>query len=454
MTESKEHTAPRLDPGFFREAFENVGIGMFIHDENRVVLAFNRAAERITGYARDEILGRDCRSLFHPAVCDSSCGLCRTMEKEEASEGYETQMTRSDGASLWIRMNAFPLGAESGRPLYLVMLTDVTRMHEIEEHVGHAHSFLGITGKSDAIRDTIQIVRNVAETDITVLIMGETGVGKELVASAMHHLSQRRKGPFVKVNCAVLPETLIESELFGHVRGAFTGATSDRIGRFEAASGGTILLDEIGEVSPAFQAKLLRVLQEREIERVGEGRPRKVDVRVVAATNRDLLAEARAGRFREDLYYRLAGAVLRMPPLRERKEDIPLLVSRFISEFNRKYGRGVEGVSHDLMKKMMSHDWPGNVRELYNMLESAYVMCRDRLLTISCLPPGHFPTPPVAEEDGGAEKKERPREEKPEEKQVIQKALEENRYNATATARALGMGRTTLWRKMKKYGLK
>ncbi|MGK7345168.1 MAG: sigma-54 interaction domain-containing protein [Candidatus Nitrospinota bacterium M3_3B_026] len=453
MTESKAPAAPRLDPGFFREVFESVGIGMFIHDENRAVLAFNRAAEQITGYARDEIIGRDCRSLFHPAVCDSSCGLCKAIEKEEASEGYETQMTRRDGASLWIRLNAFPLGSGGGRPLYLVMLTDVTRMHEIEEHVGHAHSFLGITGKSDAIRDTIQIVKNIAETDITVLIIGETGVGKELVASAIHHLSPRKKGPFIKVNCAVLPETLIESELFGHVRGAFTGATSDRIGRFEAASGGTILLDEIGEVSPAFQAKILRVLQEREIERVGEGRPRKVDVRVVAATNKDLLAETRVGRFREDLYYRLAGAEVRMPPLRERKEDIPLLISRFISEFNIKYGRRVEGVSQGLMKKMMSHDWPGNVRELYNMLESAYVMCKDRLLTASCLPPGRFSTVLAGEKRTPDEKGEQPVE-KEAEKQTIQRALEENRYNTTATARALGIGRTTLWRRMKKYDLK
>lgn len=441
-----------LDPKFFRAAFENVDIGMFIHDDERKILAFNDAAERITGYRRADVIGTDCRSLFHPRICDRSCGLCQTIESNEKSMGYEAQMTRKDGSPCWIRLNALPLRRDEGKPFFLVMLTDVTEMHEIKEGVGRSHSFMNIIGKSEAIKNTIQIIKNVAETDISVLLIGETGVGKELFSSAIHHLSHRKNGPFIRINCAVLPETLIESELFGHVKGAFTGATSDRVGRFEAASGGTILLDEIGEVSPAFQAKLLRVLQEREIERVGEVRPRKVDVRVVAATNKDLLAEAKEGRFREDLYYRLAGAVIRMPPLRERKEDIPLLVSHFVNEFNRKYGRRVEGVSDDLMRLIMSYDWPGNVRELYNLLESCHVMCKDGLITNQCVPPGSFPE---LEEHKQTRKRPEPRSEKKElsEKDKILKALEENRFNATATAKALGIGRTTLWRKMKAYNI-
>ena len=442
------------DQRFFQAAFEKLDIGMFIHDDRRRIIAFNKAAETITGYEREKIIGRDCRSLFHPSLCDKSCGLCRAMESNEKSMDYEAQMLRKDGSSCWIKLNAFPLPREDGKPYYLVMLTDVTDMHEIQEHVGHTHTFMSIIGKSKAIRDTIQIIKNVAETDITVLLIGETGVGKELVASATHRLSHRKDGPFIKVNCAVLPETLIESELFGHVRGAFTGATSDRIGRFEASSGGTILLDEIGEVSPAFQAKLLRVLQEREIERVGEHRPRKVDVRIVAATNKDLLKESREGRFREDLYYRLAGAVVRMPPLRERKEDIPLLVSHFLSEFNRKYQRNVEGISGDLMRLMMEYEWPGNIRELYNLLETGHVMCKEKLLTSQCIPQGRLP-----QEDRKPRLTPRPHSERPEEhshlteKQRIMKVLQENRYNVSATARTLGIGRTTLWRKMKAYDI-
>jgi len=353
-------------------------------------------------------------------------------------------------------MNAFSVDGEGGCPLYVVVMREVTESKEIQEHVGHVMSCCKIIGKSDAIKDIFRIVRNVADTDISVLIMGETGVGKELISSAIHKHSPRKKGPFIKTNCAGLPETLIESELFGHIKGAFTGATSDRTGRFEAASGGTIFLDEIGELSLALQGKFLRVLQEREIERLGEQKPRKVDIRIIAATNRDLLDEVSRGRFREDLYYRLAGAVMRAPPLRERLEDIPLLVYHFLSEFNSKYGKNVEGVSSDLMKQLMNHSWPGNIRELYNLLESAYVMRKGKLLTSDCVPLGHLSLagnkpskaagPPASAHMKGISNM-------PEKERII-KTLEDNRYNVSATAGVLGMGRTTLWRKMKFYDIR
>ena len=436
--------------------FEQIDIGMFIHDASRRVLAFNRAAERITGYGKEEIIGRDCRSIFNVKFCEESCSLCRNAEGKTGDLTYETQILHKNGSLSWIRLNAFPIEREGEPPFFAVIMREVTETKEIQDHVGHVMSCCNIIGKSDAIRDIFHMVRNVADTDISVLIMGETGVGKELISSAIHKHSARKNGPFIKTNCAVLPETLIESELFGHVRGAFTGAASDRVGRFEAASGGTIFLDEIGELSLQLQSKFLRVLQEREIERLGEHKPRKVDIRIIAATNRDLLAEARRGKFREDLYYRLAGTVMRVPPLRERREDIPLLAYHFLTEFNKKYGKNVEGVSPDLMKQLMNHSWPGNIRELYNLLESASVMCKGKLLTRNCVPAGHLDQSEIRPSKAvglPASARAKSISNMPEKERII-KMLEDNRYNVSATAGALGMGRTTLWRKMKSYEIK
>jgi len=450
------NSAFNIDGKLLWSVFERIDLGMFIHDGSRRVLAFNGAAEKITGYGKEEIIGRDCRSIFNVDFCGESCSLCKNVASETDNFNYETQMLNKDGSFSWIRLNAFPVEGEGERPLFAVTMQEVTEVKEIQEHVGHVMSCCKIIGKSDAIKDIFRIIRTVANTDISVLIMGETGVGKELISSAIHTHSPRKKGPFIKTNCAGLPETLIESELFGHVRGAFTGATSDRIGRFEAASGGTIFLDEIGELSLPLQSKFLRVLQEKEIERLGEHKPRKVDIRIIAATNRDLLTEARQGRFREDLYYRLAGAVIWVPPLRERIEDIPLLTHHFLSEFNKKYGRNVEGVSPDLMRQLMSHSWPGNIRELYNLLESAYVMSKSRLLTRGCVPPGHLNTAEsTASKPAGipASAYGKSASHLSEEERII-KTLKDNRYNVSATAAALSMGRTTLWRKMKAYDIK
>ena len=263
-------SASEIDGKLLWSAFDQIDLGMFIHDGSRRVLAFNSAAERITGYRKEEIVGRDCRSIFNMNFCDESCSLCKNVENKTDNINYESQALNKDGSYSWIRLNAFPVEGESGRPLFMVVMQEVTEIKDIKEHMGHLMSCCKIIGNSDAIKDIFHIVRNVADTDIAVLILGETGVGKELISSALHKHSPRKKGPFIKTNCAGLPETLIESELFGHVRGAFTGATSDRIGRFEAASGGTIFLDEIGELSLSLQSKFLRVLQEKEIERLGE----------------------------------------------------------------------------------------------------------------------------------------------------------------------------------------
>lgn len=451
----QEHRPANVEPGtrLLAEAYDTIDVGVLIHDDTRKILLFNKAMTKITGLPSGEAVGRDCRSFLAPALCEETCVMCNAAASGQhcGPANYEAQTISRDGTAYWVRINSFPFQYD-GQRYFLVTLTDVTEMKHLEEQAGPSGNFCGIIGQSKAIKNVFEFIRSAAETDITVLICGETGTGKELAASAMRQQSLRRKGPFVKINCAALPEHLVESELFGHVKGAYTGAAADRIGRFEAASGGTILLDEIGEISMQLQAKLLRVLQEKEIERLGENKPRKVDVRILAATNRDLLREVREKRFREDLYFRLAGTVIRLPSLRERKEDIPLLVSHFLHHFCAKYGRNIKAISAGLMKAMMDHHWPGNIRELHNFMEAAVVMCKKNLLGMEGVPHGYFDSaatifdPPhpngggeeCAGHPGGLTERER-----------ILAALEMNRHKLSLTARSLGMSRTTFWRKLK-----
>ena len=305
----------------------------------------------------------------------------------------------------------------------------------------------GLIGRSPAMRSVLEIIERVAPTEATVLVTGETGTGKELVARAIHERSDRAAGPFVAVNCAALAEGLLESELFGHRKGAFTGAVRDRTGLFEAASGGTILLDEIGDVSPAMQHRLLRVLQEREITQVGSVKPVQVDVRVIAATNKDLRAEMDAGRFRDDLYYRLNVVRIELPPLRARREDVPLLTEAFYERVGR---RPHEGCSPLAMRLLQAYAWPGNVRELLAVLESAHIRAGERRIEAQHLPPDVRGV-----DEAGGSPGERYRREMPEadERAAIEAALAETGGARSAAAERLGMSRTTLWRKMKEHGL-
>jgi two-component system response regulator HydG len=288
------------------------------------------------------------------------------------------------------------------------------------------------------------LVDDLSDSDATVLVLGASGTGKELVAAAVHQSSHRSAGPFVKVNCSALSENLLESELFGHVRGAFTGAVRDKVGRFERAHGGTIFLDEIGDISPGVQLKLLRVLQEREIERVGSSETIAIDVRVIAATNRDLRALIAEGRFREDLFYRLHVMPIELPSLRERKEDIPLLVQHFIAIHNARTGRQIEAIDPAAMTLLLDHEWPGNVRELENAIEHAFIKCRGQVLLPECLP-RHL-------HHERATAMPRPSSTRPEREQVAE-VLEQCHWNRSEAADKLGMHRTTLWRKMKEWGL-
>jgi len=278
----------------------------------------------------------------------------------------------------------------------------------------------------------------------SVLITGESGTGKELIAEAIHYSGKRQNKPLVKVHCAALSSGLLESELFGHVKGAFTGAINNKVGRFQLADGGTIFLDEIGDISPDIQQRLLRVLQAYEFERVGESFPRKVDVRVIAATNKNLLEQIHQGKFREDLYYRLKVMEIALPPLRERRDDIPLLVEHCLTRLSRKLHKKITAISEDVLRIFMQHPWPGNVRQLEHALEHAAVLCQHRVITVECLPPectvAGIPSPFMTDADSQRS-----------EPQLLMEALERAGWNKAKAARLLGMSRRTIYRKMQEY---
>ena len=321
----------------------------------------------------------------------------------------------------------------------------MTRLSDLEEELRERYQFHNIVGKSQEMQDIYRLISDLAEVETTVLVTGESGTGKDLVAKALHHMGERRARPLVVVNCSALAENLLESEMFGHVRGAFTGAIKDRKGRFHAADGGTMILDEVGDISPRIQLKLLRVLEEKEFERVGESIPVKVDVRVIATTNRDLRERVRQGAFREDLYYRLKVMEISLPPLRDRREDIPLLAEHFRKRSNTSFKREIEGLSEEALKKFMAYSWPGNIRQLEHVMEHAFVLCRDRTISTTHL---------TAELEEPKESGEPTREKTPQEtRQEILDVLSRTGGNKTKAARLLGMSRQNLYRKLERHNL-
>ena len=364
---------------------ETVPCAVFIFNSEGRIIYWNRSAQELTGYTAAEMLGQTCEPLriaeaengdreVVAAVCAA-----RLAGGESAAE---CEIRHKLGHAVPVVRRTKPVPGASGEPIGVVVaLVDVSaikrargEIRRLTREVARSGRFGELVGSSEPMRRLYEAIDLVAETDASVVIEGETGTGKELVARMIHARGPRRDKAFVAVNCGALAETLLDAELFGHVKGAFTGAVADRAGRFEQADGGTLLLDEAGELSPASQVKLLRAVQEGQIVRVGESRPRKVDVRLIAATNRDLLAMAHAGTFREDLYYRLRVVGLHVPALRDRREDIPDLVTHFIERFNRKYGRGVQSCSAEAMDVLTAHNWPGNVRQLEHALEHAFVV--------------------------------------------------------------------------------
>ena len=434
-----------------RELVDVLDVGIVAHDERRRIYLFNSAAERITGLARAEVLGRDCHRTFAPdGICGSRCSFQSGAPEPFDRSDYQVAFTRADGSDRRLRMLVTPVEVFAGRPAEVfAQLTDVTEIQGLRSKLEVRSSLRGMVGVSPVMREVFEKVRQVAASDYPVLVSGESGTGKELVAHAIHGESRRCGGPFVPINCGALPEHILESELFGHVRGAFTGAIRDKKGRFELADKGTLLLDEVGELSPAFQVRLLRVLQEMRFERVGGERSVSVDVRIVSATNRDLRAMVQEGSFREDLYYRLCVVPIELPPLRERKQDMPLLLEQVLERVRGETGKPSLRVSEAAMARLFAHGWPGNVRELINALQFASVRCPGAEILAEHLPPEVLassrgaaagPAPTALEPAMQAEGRRKL------DAASVRRALEQTGGNKVRAAKVLGVGRATLYR--------
>ncbi|MBN1576362.1 MAG: sigma 54-interacting transcriptional regulator [Chitinispirillaceae bacterium] len=420
--------------------------GIIAHGLGRRIFLFSKGAERITGASCDEIVGRDCHELFQPRLCGESCVFRDGDLTSEATieSVYQAHFLAGDGSNRQFDMTRLPLLDEQGMVIgALVTFTDSTKLRDLEQRLGETESFAGIIGRDHRMLEIYGLIRDLADSDFPVVINGESGTGKELVAAAIHNESLRRDGLFVPVNCGALPEGTLESELFGHVRGSFTGAIRDKKGRFELADRGTLFLDEIGDLSLAMQVKLLRVLQEGIVEPVGSETTRKVDVRVVCATNRNLKEMVARGTFREDLYYRLAVVPIELPPLRERRNDIPLLARNFLDKTTGRLGRGSMLFSDDTLSVLMNYAWPGNVRQLQNAIQFALIKCRSATILPEHLPPEILAATyvPVGIQHTPGRVGRRPKLTN----EIVERALEKAGGNKAKAARLLGVGRATLY---------
>jgi two-component system, NtrC family, response regulator HydG len=450
---------------FINQIIDTMADGVFTLDRDGRVTSWNRSMERICGYTAEEAMGKTCQILgcsrCFGKKCPSGIRSCQILKKGK-SEANECLLTHKAGHNVPVIKNARVVRDENQQIIGVVeTVTDLSEIsrarQEAEEaliRLGEKHRLENLIGKSHEMQKVFAAINAAAASDATILIMGDSGTGKELVAGAIHQRSARTTYPLIAVNCSALTQSLLESELFGHVKGAFTGATRNRTGRFEEADGGTVFLDEIGEISPYIQVKLLRVLQEREIERVGDSKIRKVNMRIIAATNRDLYRRVQEGLFRDDLYYRLKVFPIVLPPLQKRREDIPLLTRHFIDRQNRKTGKNITGISQHAMRIFLDHAWPGNVRELENAIEHAFVLCNRDQIEISDLPleirqpGGQYGSEGFANTDP-----KKIRIGKDLSKEDLVELLDTSHWNKAEVARRLGVSRTAVWKYMKKWDI-
>ena len=428
---------------------DSIADGVFTVDDQWRITSFNRAAERITGVKRGDALGRPCCEVFRASICETACALRRTLATGRPIVNKAVYILDVRGNRVPISISTAVFKDQDGKIIGGVeTFRDLNLAEDLRKELEANYSFAEIVGRSAAMRQVFQVLPQIAESTSTVLIEGASGTGKELFARAIHRLSPRRKKRFVALNCAALPDTLLESELFGYKAGAFTDARKDKPGRFALADGGTIFLDEIGDISPAMQARLLRVLQDRTFEPLGSVEPVQVDVRVIAATNKDLAKLVRKGMFREDLFYRIHVVRIALPTLRDRREDIPLLIEHFIAKFNRLQGKDVVGVSDEVLARLMEYDYPGNIRELENIIEHAFVLCRGGLVELHHLPPNvrGASTGETVPNIAGMTLEAM-------ERLLISDALRRSGGNRTAAAKQLGIDPSTLFRKVKTLGI-
>jgi len=418
---------------------DNISDGIIAHDMQRRIMYFNRAAEKITGYNREEVIARDCHDVFPGNLCGGKCSFCDGDEPSIPDSPKDMEIITRSGEPRHVQFSIRAMENAAGEQIGVIgALQDRTRERRLARRLGEIETFGGIVGRDSRMLELYDLIRDLADTNVPVLVHGESGTGKELVAAAIHNEGLRASRQFVPVNCGALPETLLESELFGHVRGAFTGAVRDKKGRFELADGGTIFLDEIGDISPAMQVKLMRVIQEGTFERVGGENTIKVDVRIISATNKDLAVEIEEGRFREDLYYRLSVVPVSLPPLRERRMDIPLIASHVLARVAEGAGRKGMQFAPETMDLLLEYDWPGNVRELQNWIQYAMVKCKT-----SAILPEHLP--PQAGARSRVPFLHRRRRLTAD---SVQHALQRTHGNKVQAARELGVSRATLYRFM------
>jgi two-component system, NtrC family, response regulator HydG len=445
---------------YWKTIVDTMTDGLMVVDSEGVIVSINQAMEEISGYSKGELIGKSCE-LLECDTCfktradghDKYCALF----KDGVVTRRKCTLRKKDGSRIHLYKNATILKDRSDRVIGGVETwTDLTEVvakdrviSRLRKELSSEDAFHGILGKSAAMVQVFDLISSAAQSEAPVIIYGESGTGKELIASAIHKLGPRRKGSFIKVNCAALSESLLESELFGHVKGAFTGADRTRVGRFEAANGGDIFLDEIGDLPLSTQVKLLRVLQEKEIEKVGDHRPLSIDVRILAATNQDLSTLMEEGRFREDLYYRIGVIPIHLPPLRERREDVPLLIEAFINRIHLKADKPISGMSREALDLLFSYDWPGNVRELINVIEYSFVLCHEGEIM-----PNHLPARVTGKQPSMAPRRRAVKKQNDEaERKRILEALAATGGNQSKAAEILGISRVTLWKRLKAFDI-
>jgi len=426
---------------------DSIADGVFTVNLDLNITSFNRGSEQITGIPREEAIGRQCFEVLRASMCETDCLIRKTIKEKKPIVNMPVYILRADKKRIPISVTTALLKDSQGKIIGGVeTFRDLTVVNKLRKELRKQHSFDDIVSKSGKMLELFSILPQISESNSTVLIMGTSGTGKELFARAIHNNSLKKKGPFIAINCGALPDTLCEAELFGYKAGAFTDAKKDKPGRFALAQNGTIFLDEIGDISKAVQIRLLRVLENKVYEPLGSTKTIKTNARVIAATNRNLEDLVKEGKFREDLYFRIDIIKLSLPPLSDRKEDIPLLADHFVDRFNHLTGRKIVGLSQKATAALMLYDWPGNVRELENAIEHAFVLCRDDLIRLHSLPDRVMPKNDSMLVSTGLTLSEI-------EKFSIQQALERNQWKRMATARELGIDKNTLRRKINRLGI-
>ncbi|MBW2055551.1 MAG: sigma 54-interacting transcriptional regulator [Deltaproteobacteria bacterium] len=438
-----------------RIILDSIADGVFTVDKDWKIVSYNRAAENITGIRKEEAIGRYCWEVFKASICEQRCSLRQTIESGQSIVNQPIFIVNSKGVRIPVSISTAILKDKKGKMIGGVeTFRDLSVIEELRKELTNQHSFLDIISKNKDMKRLFGMLEIISENDTTILLEGESGTGKELFARAIHSLSHRKKGPMITVNCGALPDTLLESELFGYKAGAFTDAKKDKPGRLALAENGTLFLDEIGDISQLLQGRLLRVLQDKVYEPLGSTKSERANVRIVATTNKNLERLVNMGLFRDDLYYRINVIKLVLPPLRNRKEDIPLLIENFINKYSKLCGKEIYGLSPEAMNTLMVYNFPGNIRELENIIEYATVVCKNSLIRIQNLPENLLRAPDSKNNAVTKETSEKVFSIETMEKNIILETLRKNNWNRKATAAQMGIHPSTLWRKIKRLNLK